>query len=160
MKTNTEFKLVAGASAGGHAAELNILLDAARGQWPVEVSVYVTTMQITADGFAKSGKPVYVVGECDRRKPLQALAVLLRTLLLAARLRPHAVVTTGSMPIALFCLWAKLFGAKIVWIDSVAQCDDMSASGKLMRRVADLCLVQWPDLAARISGVEYAGEVL
>jgi UDP-N-acetylglucosamine:LPS N-acetylglucosamine transferase len=160
VNENLEFRLVVGASAGGHATELNILLDAARGIWPVEASAYITTMQIAAAGFAQRGKPVHVIGECDRRKPLQAVAVLFRTLWLAARLRPDAVVTTGSMPLALFCVWAKLFGAKIVWIDSVAQCDEMSASGKLMRRMANLCLVQWPDLAARITDVEYAGEVL
>jgi len=160
LKTQREFKLVVGASAGGHAAELNILLDAAKGIWPVEAAAYVTTMQITAAGFAQRGKPVYVIGECDRRKPLQAVGVLFRTLWLAIRLRPDAIVTTGSMPLALLCIWAKLFGSKIVWIDSVAQCDEMSTSGKMMRRVADLCLVQWADLAARIDGVEYAGEVL
>ena len=160
LKPISEFKLVVGASAGGHAAELTILLDSAIGVWPVEPSSYVTTMQIAAAGFAQRSKPVYVIGECDRRKPLQIVAVLFRAFKLAARLRPDAVVTTGSMPLALFCIWAKLFGAKIVWIDSVAQCDEMSASGKLMRRIADLCLVQWPDLAAQLSGVEYVGEVL
>jgi UDP-N-acetylglucosamine:LPS N-acetylglucosamine transferase len=160
MKEISDFRLVVGASAGGHATELNILLDAALGIWPVQVSAYITTMQIAAAGFAQCGKPVYVIGECDRRKPLQTLAVMFRTLRLAIRLRPDAIVTTGSMPLALFCLWAKCLGTKVIWIDSVAQCDEMSASGKLMRRVANLCLVQWADVAARVDGVEYAGEVL
>jgi UDP-N-acetylglucosamine:LPS N-acetylglucosamine transferase len=153
-------KLMVGASAGGHANELQILLDAARGVWPVEPAAYVTTMEITAQGFARHGKPVHVIGESDRRKPLQALAVLFRTLRLALRERPDAVVTTGSMPLAIFCICAKLLGARIVWIDSVAQIEHMSLSGRLMRRVADLCLVQWPDVAAHYSKVEYAGEVL
>ena len=156
----SNFKLVVGASAGGHATELLILLDAARGAWPVEPAVYITTMEIAVEGFAKRGKPVHVIGECDRRKPLQAIGVLFRTLWLAILERPDAVVTTGSLPLAMFCIWAKLFGAKIVWIDSVAQCDEMSTSGKLMRRMADLCLVQWADVAARVANVEYAGEVL
>ncbi len=153
-------KLIVGASAGGHANELQLLLDAARGIWPVEPAAFVTTMEITAQGFARHGKPVHVIGESDRRKPLQALAVLARTLRLASRERPDVVVTTGSMPLAVFCIWAKLFGARIVWIDSVAQIEHMSLSGRVMRRVADLCLAQWPDVAARYPGVEYAGEVL
>lgn len=157
---NRELKLVVGASAGGHSTELLILLNAARGIWPVEPSVYITTMHIAAEGFARHGKPVHVIGECDRSKPLQVIAVLFRTLWLAIQERPDAVVTTGSMPLAMFCVWAKLLGAKIVWIDSVAQVDEMSVSGRLMQRVADLCLVQWPDVAARNANVEYAGEVL
>jgi UDP-N-acetylglucosamine:LPS N-acetylglucosamine transferase len=153
-------KLIVGASAGGHANELQILLDAARGVWPVEPAAYITTMEITARGFAQRGKPVYVIGETDRRKPLRAFAVLLRALRVALRERPEAVVTTGSLPLAIFCVWAKLLGARIVWIDSVAQIDEMSLSGRLMSRVADLCLAQWPDVAARHPNVEYAGEVL
>ena len=157
---NRELKLIVGASAGGHANELLILLDAARGIWPIEPSAYVTTMHVAADGLFKRGKPVHVIGECDRYKPLQAIGVLFRTLLLAIQERPDAVVTTGSMPLAIFCIWAKLLGAKIVWIDSIAQIHRMSASGALMRHVADLCLVQWPDVAARYANVEYSGEVL
>ena len=152
--------LVVGASAGGHANELDILLRAAKSVWPIQPDVYVTTLQLAASGFAKHGKPVFIVGESDRRKPLQSIAVIVRTFFLALKLRPQAVVTTGSMPLAIFCIWAKLFGAKIVWVDSVAQIEHMSSSGRVMRRFADLCLVQWPEVAAQYPGVEYAGEVL
>jgi hypothetical protein len=153
-------RFVAGASAGGHANELHALLAAARGVWPTEPDAYVTTLELAAAGFAPYGKPVHVIGEADRRKPLRSIAVLGRSLALAWRLSPRVVVTTGSMPLAMFCIWSKLFGARIVWIDSVAQIEHMSMSGRVMRRIADLCLVQWPDVAAQYRGVEYAGEVL
>ena len=153
-------RLVVGASAGGHANELELLLHAAKGAWPVEPEAFVTTMQITADGFARHGRPVHVIGEADRRKPIEAVGVLFRTLILAIKVRPTVVVTTGSMPLAVFCIWSKRLGARIVWIDSVAQIDHMSVSGQIMRRVADLCLVQWPDLVGKYSGVEYSGELL
>ena len=154
------FRLVAGASAGGHANELVRLLDAAEGVWTVQPSAYVTTMAITAAGLARRGQPVHVIGESDRKKPLQAVAVLYRACALAWRLRPDLVVTTGSMPLALFAIAAKVLGARIVWIDSVAQIDNLSLSGRVMRRVADLCLAQWPEVAAANPGVEYAGELL
>ena len=73
--------------------------------------------------------------------------------------RPDVVITTGSMPLAAVCIWAKLFGAKIVWIDSVAQVDKMSLSGRIVRPIADLCLVQWASVAAQYDNVEYAGEL-
>ena len=153
-------KLVVGASAGGHANELQILLRNTQGLWPAEPAAYVTTMAIAASGFDSRGSPVHVIGECDRSKPLHIVSVLGRTLQVAWRERPDVVVTTGSLPLAIFCVWAKLLGAKIVWIDSVAQVEELSVSGRLMRRVADLCLAQWPSVAARYRGVEYAGEVL
>ncbi|MGQ0502588.1 MAG: hypothetical protein ACT4P0_08310 [Panacagrimonas sp.] len=153
-------KLMVGASSGGHANELLLLLKAAKGLWPLEPAAYVTTMDITAQGFTHFGKPVHVIGEGDRRKPLRTLAVVFRALWLAMRERPDIVVTTGSMPLAIFCIWSRLLGSQIVWIDSVAQVDKMSLSGRVMTRVANLCLVQWPDLAVGRSRVEYAGEVL
>ena len=153
-------RIVAGASAGGHANELIRLLEVADVLWTVQPAAYVTTMAITAAAFARRGKSVHVIGESDRKKPLQAIAVLYRACALAWRLRPDLVVTTGSMPLALFAICSKLLGARVVWIDSVAQIDDLSLSGRVMRHVADLCLAQWPEVAARYDNVEYAGELL
>ena len=154
-------KLVVGASAGGHANELIRLLDVAEhGLWPVEVAAYVTTMDLTAAVFARRGRPVHVIGEGDRKKPLRSLAVLARAVRLAVVLRPDLVVTTGSMPLAMFSICAKVLGARVVWIDSIAQIEDLSLSGRVMRHVADLCLAQWPEVAAKYTNVEYAGELL
>lgn len=154
-------RLVAGASAGGHTNELLILLDAGQGVWPVQPSVFVTTMEIAASGFARFGKPVRIIGEADRRKPLQAFAVLWRTMRWVLHDRPDVILTTGSMPLAVYCVWAKLLlRSRVVWVDSVAQVDDLSLSGKVMRRVADDCLAQWPEVAQRYSDVQYVGEVM
>ena len=160
-ETRRPLKLVVGASAGGHANELIRLLDVAeRGLWPVDVAAYVTTMDITAKAFTRRGRPAHVIGEGDRKKPLRSVAVLARALRLAIVLRPDVIVTTGSMPLALFSICAKLLGARVVWIDSVAQIDELSLSGRVMRHVADLCLAQWPEVAAKYPNVEYAGELL
>lgn len=151
-------KLVAGASTGGHVNELLVLLAAAN-TWPIEPTAYVTSMAIGVKSFASFGKPVHVLGEADRTKPFGSLAVLWRAFRVAWQLRPNVVVTTGSAPLALFCFWAWVLGARIVWIDSVAQVEKMSMSGRFVRLFADLCLVQWPDVAKQYPGVEYAGEL-
>lgn len=153
------FTLVAGASTGGHVNELLILLEHAQDLWPAMPHAYVTTMQISEASFAQYGKPVYLLGEADRTKPLRSLRVLFRAMSTAWKVRPDVVVTTGSMPLALFCFWARLFGARIVWIDSVAQVDRMSVSGRFVRLFADVCLVQWPEVARGQRGVEYSGEL-
>jgi len=70
------------------------------------------------------------------------------------------VVSTGSLPLALFCLAARLFGAQIIWIDSISQIDGISSSGRLVRRFASLFLVQWPELAQRFPGTRYEGELV
>lgn len=152
-------RLVVGASSGGHVNELLVLLKAAKGLWPVEPFAYVTTMEISAKAFTDQGKPVIVLGEADRTKWLGIVKVGASAWHAARQLRPEVVVTTGSAPLALFCFFSYLRGARVVWIDSVAQVDRMSLSGRLIKPFASLCLVQWPNLVATHRATEYVGEL-
>lgn len=155
--TLREPTLCVGASSGGHMIELTALLQQGS-QWPLAPSVYVSTLDL-ADKYAQPGVRTYRVEECNRNRPMLAVRSLLGSLRIVRRERPTCVVTTGSLPLALFCLVAKLYGARIVWIDSVSQIDRISVSGRLVKPFADLFFVQWPELAARYVGVRYAGEL-
>jgi UDP-N-acetylglucosamine:LPS N-acetylglucosamine transferase len=88
------------------------------------------------------------------------MVTLGRAAKVAWRERPDTVVTTGSMPLLLLCVWARLFGARIVWIDSISQMRSLSFSGRVALRLAQLVLVQWPDLADADDRCEYAGQLL
>ena len=151
-------KLCVGASSGGHMTELLGLLSTAE-NWPVKPSVYVTTREIWAKKLYELG-PTYLVGECDRNKPLKILATIARSFWFVIKERPDVIVTTGSLPIAIVCMLAKkLLGTKVVWIDSVAQLDDLSMSGKMLLKRADLFLTQWPEVAERYPEAKYVGEL-
>jgi len=129
------------------------------GCWPAQPTVYVTTVDILANKLSERGR-AYVVGECNRRHPLKAMSVLSRSLWVVLRERPDVVVTTGSLPLAILSFVAKLFGARIVWIDSVANIERLSMSGQFVRHFADLFLTQWSKLAQRNKKVEYVGEIV
>ena len=152
-------KLLVAASAGGHANDLSALLERANTMWPEKPSVYVTTSNVRADKF-RSDMRVYVVREADRRTPISAAIATVQTFRLIARERPDAIVTTGAMPMAIMCVWGRLFGAKIAWVDCLSQVDTLSLSGRVIRALAHLTLTQWPEVATRFRKVEYAGEVL
>ena len=153
----SDLKLCIGASAGGHTTELFALLEHA--SWWPRPAVAVTTLEILRPRFEHLA-PTTVIGEADRHRPWAAVAVLVRAWRFVRRERPDVIVTTGSMPLAVVCGLVKLHGGRVVWIDSVAQMDHMSMSGKLVRRFADRCYVQWPALATRYRNVRYAGELL
>ena len=62
--------------------------------------------------------------------------------------RPDAVVTTGSAPGMICLALAKvLTRARTMWIDSIANCERLSSSGKRARFFADVWLTQWPELS-------------
>ena len=53
----------------------------------------------------------------------------------------------------------RLLGARTIWLDSIANVDELSLSGLKARRHADLWLTQWPHLA-RPEGPFYMGAVM
>jgi len=156
--TKKTLKICAGASSGGHMNQLLKLLEHTA-SWPQQPAFYVTTLDELTPLLSERGL-VYVVGECNRRHPLRALRTFFRCSRIAIKERPDVVITTGSMPLALFCLTAKMFSTKIVWIDSVANIERFSMSGRLVRHFADLFLTQWPELAKNDSKAEYVGAIL
>ena len=153
-------KLLVGASAGGHANDMRVLLDRAAEFWPVAPVAYVTTADTWADELRDTGMRVYVIREADRRTPLRAIQTAFQSLRIVLRERPDAIVTTGAMPMAIMCVWARLLRTKIVWIDCISQTETLSLSGRAIKHLSHLTLTQWPEIAMRTRGVEYAGETL
>jgi UDP-N-acetylglucosamine:LPS N-acetylglucosamine transferase len=153
-----QMTICVGASAGGHMNQLLRLLDNS-GNWASQPSIYITTQPEMAGKLRKKGK-TYVIGECNRHHPLAALRILALGFKIMAQDKPDVIITTGSMPLAMICLVAKSFGKKVVWIDSIANVDRFSLSGRFMYRIADLFLTQWPYLAQRHERAEYAGALL
>lgn len=127
--------------------------------WAGYNPVYVTTNEIVRDKLNSLGK-VYVVGECNRQHPVRTLIVMLRSLRVVLKERPGVIISSGAAAGCIVCYLGKLIGAKVIWIDSITNVERISLSGRMVRHIADLFLVQWPELAERYDNVEYAGAVI
>ncbi len=103
---------------------------------------------------------VYLVGEGNRLQPFRCLAILIRCFLIVFKQRPDVVISTGAAPGCMISLVGKLFGAKIIWIDSIANIERLSLSGRIVRPFASLFLTQWPELAECYKNVEYVGALI
>lgn len=119
----------------------------------------ITTTNVVTEKVRKYGK-VYVVGECNRQHPFLAALVLKNCVKIISKERPDVIISTGAAPPCLLCLIGKLFGAKIIWIDSIANVKRLSLSGRIIRPFADLFLTQWMELAGKYSNVRYEGAVI
>ncbi|GMM61912.1 MAG TPA: hypothetical protein EYH41_15395 [Novosphingobium capsulatum] len=133
--------ILAIASGGGHWDELMLLRSAFDGR---DVVYATTNSQLSVrDGISH----VEVLPDCNRDQVMNSLHCLWASLRLVWRLRPRVVVTTGALP-GLFCLIAaRLLGARTVWVDSIANSDEPSLSGRVARPFTSLWLTQWPHLA-------------
>ena len=146
-------RLLAIASGGGHWAQLCLLRPAFAG---CDVR-FATTIKGLDEEFA--AKPCTVIPDCNRNQPLMSALAAFRIMLLLLRFRPHVVVTTGALPGLIAIAAARRLGARTVWIDSVANAEELSMAGKHARKHAELWLTQWPHVAAQ-SGAAFEGALL
>lgn len=141
------------ASAGGHWQQLMALRPAFEG---CDV-LFATTLEGLAEEF--DAAPAVLVPDCSRsdswKLPWLALRIGVRLL----RFRPHVVVSTGALPGVIALALGKALWARTIWVDSIANAEEMSMSGKLARCVADLWLSQWPHVA-EAEGSDYLGAIL
>jgi len=105
------------------------------------------------------GRRFYAVNDATRWSPLGILLQAVRVLRIVLRERPDVVLSTGAAPGCLAVVFGSLLGARTIWLDSIANVERLSVSGRLVRRFVDLWLTQWPHLASE-HGPEYAGRVL
>lgn len=70
---------------------------------------------------------------------LAAIAICLRE-------RPDVVVCTGVLATVPLCLFSKVLGAKLVYIESFAKLTDATETGRLLHRFADRFYVQWESM--------------
>lgn len=150
-------RVMAISSGGGHWIQLRRL----RAAWADCEVLWITThqgygLEIEAeDGDAR----FYVVTDANRWQKTRLVRQLWQILRIMMRERPHVVVTTGAAPGYFALRLGRIFGARTVWIDSIANAEEMSLSGRRAGAYADLWLTQWPHLA-REDGPRYCGAVL
>lgn len=146
-------RILAAASTGGHWEQLMLLAPALEGG---EVT-FACTDPRQAEG---RDLPAFVaLSDYNQNQPLRLLAGLAETFGIVRRLRPDVVISTGAAPGLLCLLWGRAFGARTIWIDSIANSEQLSLSGKLARRICHVVLTQWEHLA-RDDGPAYWGSVL
>lgn len=146
-------KLLLVSSGGGHWVELLRLLPAFEGHDAAFVTVSPDYRE------AVPGRRFHVVRDATRWNKLGLLRTVWQLFRIVRRERPDVVLTTGAAPGYLAVRIARRMGARTVWIDSIANVEELSLSGKLAGRYADLWLTQWEHLASP-GGPEFAGAVL
>jgi UDP-N-acetylglucosamine:LPS N-acetylglucosamine transferase len=146
-------KVLLVASGGGHWVQLMRMVPA----FAAHRRTYVTTL----DGYNRdvgTGR-VYVVNDANRCNKFGLLRMALRLLLIVLRERPDLIVSTGAAPGYFAVRFGKLMGARTVWVDSIANVDCLSLSGRRVAAYADMWLTQWPHLS-RPNGPHYRGAVV
>jgi UDP-N-acetylglucosamine:LPS N-acetylglucosamine transferase len=63
---------------------------------------------------------------------------------LVRRERPEAILSTGAALAVPFFLAGKVFGARLVYVESLTRIEGLSLTGRIVYPLADAFFVQWP----------------
>jgi beta-1,4-N-acetylglucosaminyltransferase len=142
-------------STGGHLLQLHALREA----WEPFSRVWVTFDSGDTRSLLAGEDVIHAYGPTNRNIPN-----LLRNLVLAARvlvrLRPRAILATGAGVSVPFAWVGRLFGARIVFVESMTRIESPSLSCRLIRPTATRLYVQWPELQERLPSARFHGNVM
>lgn len=151
--TSGRIRVLALASSGGHWVQLLRL----RPAFDECEMVYASTR--AGDRHEVGDARFHAIPDANRWQKLRALWCGVRVLGLVLAVRPRVIVTTGALPGYFAVLAGRLVGAHAIWVDSIANADELSMSGQWAGKHVDLWITQWEHLAAP-DGPFYYGNVL
>ena len=149
-----KIKVVALSSGGGHWVQLLRLRPAFD-----ETNLIFATVH---EGYRADvpGCEFRVIQDGNRSQKIALLKSAVSILFLLLVEKPDVVISTGAAPGYFAVRFGRLLRMKTIWVDSIANAEDLSMSGQKAGRCADLWLTQWPDLVSPDGGPEYWGNVL
>lgn len=153
-KVSDKPMVLAISSGGGHWIQLMRLRPAFQG-----CRVTYATVRSGYQVDLNEDSPFILIPDGNRWSKWKLLRSALVILWILLRIRPDVIVTTGAAPGYFALRMGKLLGARVIWIDSIANAGELSLSGKKAGSFADLWLTQWPHLA-REEGPQCFGSVL
>ena len=142
-------------STGGHLNELKRLIPAVEGY---EFFIVTEHSEMSVDLIEKwrgyylkqqERKNIFFLGKMFFNM-FKSLYVLLKE-------NPSVIITTGAGVVFPICIFGKLLGKKIVYVESYAKVQSPSLTGKLIYNFADEFYIQWESLKAYYPKAKYKG---
>lgn len=158
------------ASVGGHYKELMGLKEL----FPLYKSILVTDNKAAANQIdviqsfqsvefanAMSDRRERMAGERSKGTRWAAvhtyMKMFLQCIKIVRKYKPSVIISTGSYIAVPLFWWGKLYGAKLIFIESNAMVYSKTSTGKLVGWMSDKVIVQWPEMLKVYPKAEYWG---
>lgn len=83
----------------------------------------------------------------------------LKTIYLYLKIHPEVIITTGTHTAGPMCYLGKIWGSKIIYIETFANTHKKTATGRLIYPIADLFIVQWEEMLEIYPKAIYGGSI-
>jgi len=145
-------KILAIASPGGHWVQLCRLIPAFSESDVVYACTYNKASELSDDDN------YYVIGDISRDSMQRIFSVISGIIKILKKEKPTIIITTGALPGLITILLGRFYGIKTIWLDSIANSEKVSMSGKIASYLAHNCFTQWEGLADE--RIKYVGRVI
>ncbi|MBQ3408226.1 MAG: polysaccharide biosynthesis protein [Clostridia bacterium] len=147
-------------STGGHFSELLQL----KPLFDKYDSYIITEKDKTNKNYKKEyGDKLYFLPYGTRSKLFSYIFkyfyLCLKTIYLFFKIRPRYIVTTGTHTAVPMCYLGKIFGCKIIFIETFANSKSKTLSGRMIYPIANLFIVQWKEMIKLYPKAVYGGSI-
>lgn len=145
-------------STGGHLAELMQLKELF-----IKFEYHIVTEHTHTNDYLKEKYPgrvdFLIYGTKSRLFTylFKFMFNIIKSFVIFLKFKPDCVVTTGTHTAVPMCYIAKLFRRKVVYIETMANINTKTVTGKLVYRIADLFIVQWEQMQMLYPKAVYKG---
>lgn len=150
MSGNVKVCLIS--SSGGHYEQLRMLKEL-RKHYEIFFVTEKTEYSAEADYYLTQ------TGSKDWLFIFKMVINFYRSFRIWVKEKPDFVISTGTMVAIPMLLLAKVYGKKIIYIETFARINDGTRTGKLMYKYADLFIIQWEELQTIYPNAVYAGSI-
>ncbi|MFW9807831.1 MAG: hypothetical protein ACFFE6_00495 [Candidatus Thorarchaeota archaeon] len=150
---------------GGHTAQTFALVDYLGPQYDylylIGILDSLTPKKIKIPGRILPVIPPRLLPQDSRLMSIiRTLVTLVLSFFYLLLFSPTIIISCGTgLTVPIFYA-ARAIGIKTVFIESMSRVESLSMTGRILLGKTDLFVVQWPNLAARISGSIYGGQLL
>ncbi|MBQ3164410.1 MAG: polysaccharide biosynthesis protein [Lachnospiraceae bacterium] len=149
-------KICFAASSGGHLEEISRLKEI---RDAYDCFLFTERGSFSELDFCDK---VYYVRQINRKEK-KFLTHFIRLFIESAKIlkeeQPDCIISTGALATFPICVIGKAMKKKVIFIESFARVDGSSLTGKLMKKVADLYIVQWEELLQFVPDAVYGGGI-
>lgn len=145
-------------STGGHLSELMQLKSMFN-----KYDFHIITEKTKSNMYLKDKYPkrvnylVYGTRSNMLTYPFKLLYNCFKSLFFYIKIRPKVIITTGAHSAGPMCCIGKIFGSKIIYIETFANSETKSVTGRLVYKFADLFIVQWEDMLKLYPKAKFGG---
>lgn len=154
-------KVIAIASQGGHIFEL---MQVAASFEAHDYLVITDEAETTTGLKNKYNHRIKYLKYETRKNLIRYLFVfsfnIIKSLAIYLLFMPDYILSTGTHTAVPMCYIGKIFGSRIIYIESMANINSKSLSGTLVYPIADLFIVQWQDMLHLYKKAVYGGLII